>query len=100
MDNLQLSVGRQGAIKTFTKHYLRFVTPAVKIQNIDPKLFRHYLSFRRKSRPDILVTVVINESIVIKQIYQFAIDQGMLKADYPIDFGVMKKQSDEAIRDS
>lgn len=100
VDNLQLSVGRQGAIKTFTKHYLRFVTPAVKIQNIDPKLFRHYLAFRRKSRPDILVTVVINESIVIKQMYQFAIDQGLLKADYPIDFGVMKKQSDEAIRDS
>jgi len=100
VDNLQLSVGRQGAIKTFTKHYLRFVTPAVKIQNIDPKLFRHYLAFRRKSKSDILVTVVINESIVIKQMYQFAIDQGMLKADYKIDFGVMKKQSDEAIRDS
>jgi hypothetical protein len=32
--------------------------------------------------------------------YQFAIDQGMVKADYKIDFGVMKKQSDEAIRDS
>ena len=100
VDNLQLSVGRQGAIKTFTKHYLRFLTPAVKIQNIDPKLFRTYLAFRRKSKSDILVTVVINESIVIKQMYQFAIDQGMLKADYKIDFGVMKKQSDEAIRDS
>ena len=57
VDNLQLSVGRQGAIKTFTKHYLRFVTPAVKIQNIDPKLFRTYLAFRRKSKSDILVTV-------------------------------------------
>ena len=70
------------------------------IQNIDPKLFRTYLAFRRKSKSDILVTVVINESIVIKQMYQFAIDQGMLKADYKIDFGVMKKQQDEAVRDS
>jgi integrase len=100
VDNQQLSKGRQVNIKTFTKHYLKFVSAHSKIQNIPPKFFRDYLAFRRKSKSDILVTVVINESITIKQMYRFAIDQGSINHDYKPDFGVMKKLQDEGVRDS
>ena len=35
----QLSEGRQSNIKTFTKHYVRFVGKNTKIQGINPKFF-------------------------------------------------------------
>lgn len=100
VDNQQLSKGRQGNIKTFTKHYLKFVNEKSKIQNIPPKFFRDYLTFRRTSKPDILVSVVINESVTIKQMYRFGVDKGHINSDYCPDFGVMKKPQDEGIRDS
>ena len=89
-DNQQLSKGRQSNIKTFTKHYLKFVNEKSKIQNIPPKFFRDYLTFRRTSKPDILVSVVINESVTIKQMYRFGVDKGHINSDYCPDFGVMK----------
>ena len=100
VDNKQLSLGRQTNIKTFTKHYLDFVGKTTKIQNIDPKFFRDYLSFRRKSKSDIQVTVIINESITIKQMYKFAVDENLINVNYKPDFGVMKKPNDESVRDS
>jgi len=100
VDNQQLSKGRQSNIKTFTKHYLKFVNEKSKIQNIPPKFFRDYLTFRRTSKSDILVSVVINESVAIKQMYRFGVDKGHINSDYCPDFGVMKKPQDEGIRDS
>ena len=100
VDNQQLSKGRQSNIKTFTKHYLKFVNEKSKIQNIPPKFFRDYLTFRRTSKSDILVSVVINESVTIKQMYRFGVDKGHINSDYCPDFGVMKKPQDEGIRDS
>lgn len=96
----QLSVGRESVIKTFTKHYLDFVGKNTKIQNIDPKLFRNYLSFRRKSKSDILAGVVINESVTIKQMYKFASDENLINQNYKPDFGVIKKTKNESVRDS
>ncbi len=96
----QLSLGRAVNIKTHTKHYLNFVGRTSKIQNIDSKKFREYLSFRRKSKEDILATVVINESTTIKQMYKFACDEGLIDQSYRLDFGVIKKLQGEAVRSS
>ena len=100
VEQRQISSGRESNIKTHTKHYLEFVGKISKIQNIDAKKFKEYLSFRRKSKSDILATVVINESITIKQMYKFAIDKGFINQSYRLDFGTIKKQQDEAVRDS
>lgn len=96
----QLSRGRESNIKTFTRHYIDFVGKLSKIQNIDSKFFRGYLAFRRKEKEDILASVVINESITIKQMYKFAIDQGYISTNYVLDFGKIKKQHNEAVRES
>lgn len=100
VESRQLSVGRQSNIRTHTKHYLSFVGAASKIQNIDRKKFRDYLTFRRGLKPALLATVVINESITIKQMYRFASSEGILDSLYVPDFGTIKKLPDEATRES
>jgi integrase len=96
----QLSPGRASNIKTYTKHYLDFVGRTTKIQNIDRKKFREYLSFRRGKKVDILATVVVNESITIKQMYRFAVAEGLIDQLYVPDFGTIKVKQDEAVRES
>ena len=96
----QLSEGRERNIKTFTKHYVEFVGRSSKIQNIDPKQFREYLSYRRGKKADILATVVANESVTIKQMYRFATEEGLINQLYLPDFGVIKRPDGEAVRES
>lgn len=96
----QLSAGRASNIKTYTKHYLEFVGRTTKIQNIDRKKFREYLAHRRGKKVDILATVVANESITIKQMYRFAVAEGLIDQLYVPDFGTIKIQQDEAVRES
>jgi len=69
----QISKGRAGNIKTYTKHYMEFVGSTTKIQNIKENQFQDYRSFRQKKIPGITMTVVVNESITIKQMYKWAI---------------------------
>ncbi|MEI6188391.1 MAG: site-specific integrase, partial [Alphaproteobacteria bacterium] len=96
----QVSKGRATNIKTYTKHYINFVGKTRRIQNIPTKEFREYLGFRRKAKDDILVTVVRNESSSIKQLYRFAIDQGLMPSNYVPDFGTFKIPNNEATRDA
>jgi integrase len=96
----QLSEGRQANIKTYTKHYLAFVGKTSRIQNIDRKKFREYLAFRRTKKSDILATVVANESVTIKQMYRFAASEGLIDQTYIPDFGVIKRNHNEAVRES
>src|SRR5581483_288746 len=70
--------GRFRNLKTHTKHYVDFVGRATKIQNIDRKFFRGYLVFRRKRKSDITLSAVNNESVSIKQMYTFAVDEGLI----------------------
>lgn len=96
----QLSQGRLNNIKTYTKHYIDFVGAQSQIQNIPVKKFKDYLAFRRQKKSDILATVVVNESITIKQMYRWAQSEGLMQQNYAIDFGSIKKPKDEAVRDS
>lgn len=95
----QLSKGRESNIKTFTKHYLDFVGKNTRIQNIPTKKFREYLSFRRTQKSNILSTVVVNESITIKQMYKFAVDENLVNHNYKPDFGYIKHDKKESVRD-
>lgn len=94
----QLSAGRQTNIKTFTKHYLEFVGAKTKIQNIDRKKFQEYRAFRQKAKKDITMTVVVNESITVKQMYRWAKEQGLIAQNYELDYGKIKVQKNEVRR--
>ena len=98
--NEQISQGRANNIKTYTKHYLAFVGETSQIENIPSKKFREYLSFRREKKSDIQATVVVNESITIKQMYRWAQLEGLLRKTYECDFGTIKKPRDESVRES
>lgn len=96
----QLSKGRAGNIKTFTKHCLAFLGKNTKIQNVPAKKFREYLAYRQKCKSDILLTVVRNESITIKQMYRWAVDESLIQNSYLPDFGNIKTPKKEGIRES
>jgi integrase len=96
----QLSKGRASNIKTFTKHYLEFVGRKTKIQSIDKKYFQEYRSHRQKDKSDITMTVVVNETITIKQLYKWGKDKGYISQNYECDFGRIKVRRDEVRRES
>ena len=96
----QLSKGRAGNIKTFTKHFMDFVGSTTKIQNISHKFFQGYRSHRQKKVPGITMTVVVNESITIKQMYRWAINEGFIQPNYTPDFGRIKVDKNEVRRES
>ncbi len=96
----QMSKGRASNIATYTKHYLDFIGRATKVQNVDRRKFRDYLAFRRSKKTDILATVVVNESSTIKQMYRFAVDEGLIDRFYAPDFGVIKKNDEEGTREA
>jgi integrase len=100
VDARQLSKGRAGNIKTYTKHCVEFLGKKTKIQNVPEKKFRDYLAYRQNCKPDILLTVIRNESITIKQMYRWAVDEGFVSTNYKPDFGVIKVPKDEGIRES
>jgi len=99
VDEKQIRSGRQTNIKTFTKHYQEFVGKKNKIQSISPKFFLGYRSFRQKKVPNITMTVVVNESITIKQMYKWGINEGLISGTSLPDFGKIKVQKHEVKRD-
>ena len=94
----QLSKGRETNIKTFTKHFVDFVGKNTKIQNIDRKHFQGYRAFRQTKKKDITMTVVVNESITIKQMYRWAQNEGLMPQNYQLDFGKITVQKNEVRR--
>lgn len=96
----QISKGRAGNIKTFTKHYMEFVGSTTKIQNINASQFQDYRSFRQKKVPGITMTVVVNESITIKQMYKWAASKGLIQPGYLPEFGKIKVRKNEVRRES
>ncbi len=99
VDEKQLSIGRQTNVKTFTNHYLRFVGKKTKIQGIPTKFFNGYRAFRQKEIPTITMTVVVNESITIKQMYKWGINEGLVPVNGIPDFGKIKVQKHEVKRE-
>ena len=94
----QLSKGRESNIKTFTKHFVDFVGKNSKIQNIDRRHFQGYRAFRQTKKKDITMTVVVNESITIKQMYRWAQNEGLMPQNYQLDFGKITVQKNEVRR--
>lgn len=95
-----LSRGRANIIKTFTNHYIAFIGKTTKIQNYAGKNFKDYFTFRRQTKPDMLATVIRNETTTIKQMYKFASDEGLINQNYKLDFGIIKVNKSESTRES
>ena len=94
----QLSEGRFTNIKTFTKHYLRFVGENSKIQNISEDYFEGYRAFRQSEIAKITMTVVQNESITVKQMYKWAVKKKYISANYVPDYGEIRVNKNEVKR--
>jgi len=95
----QLSKGRVTNIRVYTKHYLDFVGEKTPVQGIKKKFFRGYRAFRQKELKTIKMTVVRNESITIKQMYKWAIEEGYVAASEMPDFGKIVVPKDDTRRD-
>ena len=94
----QLSEGRFTNIKTFTKHYSRFVGENSKIQNISEDFFEGYRAFRQSELATITMTVVQNESITVKQMYKWAVKKKFISANYVPDYGEIRVKKNEVKR--
>lgn len=94
-----LSRGRYSNMRTFTKHYLEFVGAKERIQNIDQKRFEGYRAFRQSQKSDIRLDVVLNESVTIKQMYNWARREGLIRSNYECDFGRIKVDKNALRRD-
>jgi hypothetical protein len=99
LDGKQLSKGRVTNIRVYTKHYLDFVGEKTPVQGIKKKFFRGYRAFRQKELKSIKMTVVRNESITIKQMYKWAIEEGYVSAAEFPDFGKIVVPKDDTRRD-
>lgn len=98
VDANQLSEGRFTNVKTFTKHYLRFVGENTKIQNISEDFFSGYRAFRQNELSTITMTVVQNESITVKQMYKWAVKKKFISANYVPDYGTIRVKKNEVKR--
>lgn len=98
VDSGQLSEGRLSNVKTFTKHYLRFVGEDSKIQNISAEYFEGYRAFRQSELASITMTVVQNESITVKQMYKWAVKKKFISANYVPDYGKIRVKKNEVKR--
>jgi len=96
----QMSDGRARNIKTYTNHYVRFVGKKTKIQNINKKDFQGYRAFRQRDLSTIKMTVVVNESVTIKQMYRWAVKENLIHQNNFPDFGTIKIPVDDSRRDS
>jgi integrase len=96
----QISAGRLTNIKTYTKHYQDFVGKEAKIQNIAEDFFDGYRAFRQTKVKSITMTVVVNESITIKQMYKWAVKKKLISSTYVPDFGRIKVPKNETRRES
>lgn len=96
----RLSQGRLTNITVHTRHYLEFLekNKQGKIQNVDPKLFRDYLVFRRQEQKSILLSTVRNEQITIASMYKFAVKEGLISHSSIPEFEKIKVPIDEARR--
>ena len=88
----QISEGRGRNIKTYTKHWMEFVGKATRIQSIDKKFFQGYRAYRQKKVKDITMTAVVNETITIKQMYRWTVNEGLMPGTYVPDFGKINVQ--------
>lgn len=95
----QISEGRARNIKSFTNRYVEFLGNNETIQNIPERKFIEYRQFRQKQVPTIKLTVIVNESITIKQMYRWAVAEGLLQKHYLPDFGKIKVPIDDTRRD-
>ena len=100
VDDSQISRGRANNIKTYTKHYMEFVGSTTKIQNVPQKFFQGYRAFRQRKIASITMTVVVNESITIKQLYKWSINEGLMPPNYLPDFGKINVKKNEVRRES
>ena len=86
--------GRYQAIVSQTNWLKKFIKdPSYKIEDINPSLFMDYYGFRKKKRPSVVNTTLVNEKATINAIFKFAIKKGYLTPIFQAEFPPLSKSS-------
>ena len=94
-----ISKGRAENIKIFTRRCVEFVGANKKVGSIEGTDFMEYRAFRQKSKADITMTVVVNELISIRQMFNWAQKKGIVSRDFEMDWGDIKIKKHEVRRE-
>ena len=86
-----LTAGRLETIKTQVKHWLHFVGPDTKMNNIKKIQYDDYYSHRRSTNPEVVNSTLIAERGTIRRIYKWGIDRGMIHYTSMPNFPPLKK---------
>jgi len=94
-----LSKGRYNNIRTFTKTFMEFIGADTKVGNIKNDKMEDYRAWRQKRKSDITMTVVVNELITIRQMFNWGKKKGIVSRNYDMDWGEIKVNKNEVRRE-
>lgn len=98
LDHIRKGVGhdltpeRLKTIETQIKHWLVFVGPDTKMNDIKKLQYEDYFTSRRKTNPEVVNSTLIAERGTIRRIYKWAIDRGMVHYSLMPEFPALRKQ--------
>jgi len=94
-----VSRGRFNNIKTYTKTFIEFIGDETKLSSISENKFEEYRAFRQKKKSDIKMTVVVNELLSIRQMFNWGKRKGLINKDFELDWGEIKVNKNEVKRE-
>ena len=86
-----LTEGRWITIRTQLRHWLEFVGPTTKMNEIKKTKYDEYYSHRRSQNPEVVNSTLIAERGTIRAVYKWAIDRGMIHYSSVPEFTPLKK---------
>ena len=86
--------GRYKVIKSQTNWLKKFISDkTIKIQDVDGQIFSTYFAWRRKQRPNVVNSTLMNEASMVKTIFGFAVQRGYLQQGFNAEFQHLKKEN-------
>ena len=86
--------GRYKVIKSQTNWLKKFISDkSIKIQDVDGQIFSTYFAWRRKQRPNVVNSTLMNEASMVKTIFGFAVQRGYLQQGFNAEFQHLKKEN-------
>ena len=86
--------GRYKVIKSQTNWLKKFISDkTIKIQDVDGQIFSTYFAWRKKQRPNVVNSTLMNEASMVKTIFGFAVQRGYLQQGFNAEFQHLKKEN-------
>jgi integrase len=75
-DGGDISPARMTTFRQHFKHFLDFVGADTKLDTIENKKYRDYYLYRRRKKPDVKNTTLINERSTLTHMYKWGLEEG------------------------